>query len=73
MRLANRLVPNAKIAVIDTENESASLYASDFDFDVIGVEPPYTIDKIVNPVKEALDQKYDVIIVDSAFQLVKVW
>ena len=66
LRLAKGLVPDAKIAVIDTENESASLYASDFDFDVINVSPPFTIDKLTQPVKAALEQQYDVVILDSA-------
>ncbi|MBD3617446.1 MAG: ATP-binding protein [Gracilimonas sp.] len=66
LRLAGGLMPNGKIALIDTENESASLYANDFEFDVSSAEAPYTIDKLVNPVKEALSQDYDVLIVDSA-------
>ena len=49
-----------KIAVIDTENGSASLYA-DMDkgplkgmkFDVLEIDPPYTIDKYVRAIEEA--------------------
>lgn len=66
LRLARGLAPSGKIALIDTENESASLYAANFDFDTVNVEAPYEINKLVNPVKEALNQKYDVLIIDSA-------
>ena len=66
LRLANGLTNNGKIAFIDTENQSASLYADNFDFDVSNVEAPYTIDKLVQPVKYALNNDYDVLIVDSA-------
>src|SRR6056297_336507 len=66
LRLATGLTDNGKIALIDTENESASLYAADFNFDVTNVEAPYTIDKLVNATKFVLKNDYDVLIVDSA-------
>ena len=66
LRLARGLVPNGKIALIDTENESASLYSTEFEFDVSGVEAPYTIEKLINPVKYVLNNEYDVLIIDSA-------
>ena len=66
LRLARGLVPNGNIALIDTENESSSLYSTEFDFDVSAVEAPYTIDKLINPVKYVLSNSYDVLIIDSA-------
>ncbi|HBQ61319.1 MAG TPA: AAA family ATPase, partial [Balneolaceae bacterium] len=66
LRLAKGLTKNGKIALIDTENESASLYATDFDFDVMNVEAPYEINKLVQPVKAALEQGYDTLVIDSA-------
>ena len=66
LRLATGLTNKGKIAFIDTENESASLYAADFNFDVTNVEAPYTIDKLVNATKFVLKNDYDVLIVDSA-------
>jgi len=66
LRLAGGLSNNGKIAMIDTENESASLYAGEFEFDVANVEPPYTIDKLVDPTKHVLNGEYDVLIIDSA-------
>lgn len=66
LRLAKGLTDNGRIAMIDTENESASLYAGDFDFDVTNVEAPYNIDKLVKSTKYVLQHDYDVLIIDSA-------
>jgi hypothetical protein len=54
-----------KIAVIDTENGSASLYSDKFDFDVVVLEPPFTTEKYVSAIEAAERANYDVIIVDS--------
>lgn len=61
-----------KIAIIDTENGSASLYAGmktgplvGIDFDVLDLEPPYTITKYAEGIKAAEDAGYDVLIIDS--------
>lgn len=54
-----------KIAVIDTENGSASLYADRFEFDTVEIEAPYTVPKYINAIKAAQDAGYDVVIVDS--------
>lgn len=66
LRLAKGISNNGNIALIDTENESASLYSTDFDFDVVSVEPPFTIDKLTKPTVAALEANYDVLIIDSA-------
>lgn len=57
--------PKGKIAVIDTENNSASYYADRFDFDTAAMNPPYTIDKYIKAITEASESGYDCIIVDS--------
>ena len=61
-----------KIAVIDTENGSASLYADvekgalkGIEFDTLEIAPPYTIDKYVLAIQAAEEASYDVLIVDS--------
>lgn len=54
-----------KIAVIDTENGSASLYADRFEFDSCSIEAPFTTEKYINAMKEA-EKSYDVVIIDSA-------
>ncbi len=61
-----------RIAVIDTENESAALYA-DMDqgplkglsFDVLAMHKPYTVQKYVDSIDLALANGYDVLIIDS--------
>jgi energy-coupling factor transporter ATP-binding protein EcfA2 len=57
--------PQGKIAVIDTENRSASLYSDIDDFDVLDIEPPYEQSKFAAAVKAAVDAKYDVLVIDS--------
>jgi hypothetical protein len=57
-----------KIAVIDTEHASASLYAGSKglpEFDTAVIEPPYTIQKYSDAIKEAQKTGYDVLIIDS--------
>lgn len=54
-----------RIAVIDTERKSASLYADKFDFDTMQIEPPYTPDKYIEAIKLAERSGYSTIIVDS--------
>ena len=55
----------AKIALIDTENDSASLYSDRFTFDTLVIDPPYTIQKYMDSVKAAQDEQYDVVVIDS--------
>lgn len=67
LRLATGLVgPGGKIAVIDTENRSASLYSDRFKFDVLDLEPPYESERFVEAVNAAVGAGYDCLIIDSA-------
>lgn len=67
LRLARGLVGiEGKIAVIDTENGSASLYSEQFDFDVLDLEPPYEDSKFVSGIQAAMNAGYDALIIDSA-------
>lgn len=54
-----------KIAVIDTERGSASLYASWCDFDVLELDPPYTPESFVKAMKDAEEGGYSVLVIDS--------
>ena len=54
-----------KIAVIDTEKGSASLYSDRFNFDVCELLPPYTPEAYIEAIKGAEDLGYDVIVIDS--------
>lgn len=55
-----------KMAVIDTERGSASLYSHLADFDVLELTPPYTPERFIEAVKSAEKAGYDVLIIDSA-------
>jgi len=54
-----------KILLVDTENHSSSTYADEFGFDVINIDPPYTVDKYLMAMRMGVAQKYDVIVLDS--------
>lgn len=57
-----------KIAVIDTERGSASLYAGLEgmpEFDVLELDPPYEPLRYVQAIKAAEDAGYDILIIDS--------
>jgi len=61
--LAKSLSP--KVAVIDTEHGSASLYADRFDFDVTELRPPYTPEAYIEAIKAAQQAGYEVCVIDS--------
>lgn len=54
-----------KIAVIDTERGSASLYSDIVDFDTLELEPPFTPERCVQALRAAADAGYEVCIFDS--------
>lgn len=61
-----------RIAVVDTENHSASLYAdyttgplAGIVFDILAIDPPYTVQKYLAALEAAEREGYDVLIVDS--------
>ncbi|CAM0809583.1 AAA family ATPase [Acinetobacter baumannii] len=55
-----------KIAVIDTENESASLYANEFNFDTLPLKPPYSPERFAGAIHAAHNMGHEVLIIDSA-------
>lgn len=57
-----------KIALIDTENRSASLYADTASmpvFDTLELDPPYTVEKYTSAIEAAIRAGYDILVVDS--------
>jgi hypothetical protein len=54
-----------RIAVIDTENRSASLYSDVTDFDVLDLQPPYEPERYLEAIAEAESAGYGTIILDS--------
>jgi len=66
LRMARGLVgPSGRIALIDTENRSASIYSSHFDFDVDNIEA-YKAKNFADSIAAAVRAKYDCLIIDSA-------
>lgn len=65
LALAKGLAPTGKIAVIDAENGSASLYADDYAFDTLDIRPPYLTKKYMAAIRAAIDAGYEVIVIDS--------
>lgn len=53
------------IAMIDTEHGSGDLYSDKFDYDILRLSPPFECKKYIEGIKEAENQGYDVIIIDS--------
>lgn len=54
-----------KVAVIDTEHGSASLYCDLLDFDVMELAAPYSPERYIAAIQEADKAGYDVLIIDS--------
>jgi len=54
-----------KVAVVDTENGSADLYADKFEFDVLTMNPPYDPEKYMMAIEAAEDAGYEILIIDS--------
>ena len=54
-----------RIAVIDTEKGSASLYSDIAEFDVLELEPPFSPERFVQAIAAAEQAGYDSLIIDS--------
>ncbi len=54
-----------RIAVIDSEHGSASLYSHLCEFDTLELTPPYSPERYIQAIKAAEQAGYDVIVIDS--------
>jgi hypothetical protein len=54
-----------RIAFIDTENDSGQLYSGDFEYDIVAIAPPFSVDKYMSAIKAAEAEGYDILIIDS--------
>ena len=66
LTIAKSIKGDGRVAFIDTENGSASLYANEFDFDVLNLAPPFSPERFVEAIKNAESLGYSVIVIDSA-------
>jgi hypothetical protein len=55
-----------KIALIDTENMSASLYSNLGEFNVIDLKPPFTPERYIEAIQACVDGGIECIIIDSS-------
>ncbi|WP_282148616.1 AAA family ATPase [Algibacter lectus] len=58
-----------KVAVIDTENGSADLYAHLGNYNVLSLQPPYTPEKYIEAIEVCEKAGMDVIVLDSISQV----
>lgn len=66
LRMAKGLCGDwTKVAVIDTENGSASLYSDLGDFNVIDLAPPFTPEKYTQALNACVEAGMEVVIIDS--------
>jgi hypothetical protein len=54
-----------RIACIDTEHGSASLYSDQAEFDVLELEAPYSPERFIDAISAAESAGYDLLIIDS--------
>jgi len=54
-----------KVAVLDSERDSAALYAKNFDFDTAPIDAPYTPERYIEAIQAAEAAGIDVLILDS--------
>ena len=67
LRMAKGLVNDwGKVAVIDTENGSASLYSHLGDFNTIDLTPPFTPEKYIEAINTCVNAGMEAIIIDSS-------
>lgn len=59
----------SKVAVIDTENGSADLYAHLGNYNVLALQPPYTPEKFIEAIEVCEKAEMEVIILDSISQV----
>lgn len=54
-----------RIALIDTESGSASLYSDDYDFEAMNLEAPYAPERFIEAIKLAEAAGFNVLVIDS--------
>ncbi len=66
LQIGYGLVNNwSKIAVIDTENQSASLYANMGNFNILVLKPPFSPERYIQALNVCMQSQMQVIIIDS--------
>ena len=55
-----------KILLANTEGSRGKYYASEYDYDIVDLEPPFNPELFVDLINFAVDAKYSVLIIDSS-------
>ena len=55
-----------KILMGNTEQKRGYYYANEFDYDIVDIEPPHNPEKYVELIDFAVEQGYDILIIDSS-------
>ena len=63
--IAKGLAPEGRIALIDTERGSGSLYSHLGEYDIAPLSPPYSPDRYIQLIQQAEQSGYEVLIIDS--------
>ena len=63
--IAQGLAPEGRIALLDTERGSGALYAGLVPYDIATLTPPYSPERYIALIREAEQQGYEVLIIDS--------
>lgn len=64
LAIAAGITNGGRVAVIDSENESASYYADRYEFDTVGM-PDADALTLAHAITAAVDEKYDALVIDS--------
>jgi hypothetical protein len=54
-----------RIAYINTEANRGTLYAGEFDYDILDLKPPYEPENYIDAMDDAIDAGYDILVIDS--------
>lgn len=55
-----------KILMGNTESKRGLYYANEFDYDIVDIDPPYNPEKFVELIEFAVEEGYDILIIDSS-------
>lgn len=53
------------IAFIETEAKRSTYYADEFDFDILELKAPFTPEKYIDAIDDAIDSGYKILVIDS--------
>lgn len=63
--IAQGLAPEGRIALIDTERGSGSLYSHLGEYDIAPLTPPFSPDRYIQLIQQAEQSGYEVLVIDS--------